>query len=317
MGTKILVVEDDRAVSGAMCEFLTRSGFLVVAALSAEEADAILKNEEINIVITDINLPGQDGIQFTKNIKTNYNLDVLVTTGYSSEYSYEDVVKNGASDLLFKPIRFEELSLRINRVLRERKLKDEREQMLQDLKMLSIRDPLTELYNSRHFYDQLEKEIKRTERYFHSLSLIFIDIDKFKRLNDTYGHMVGDKILLLIAEKIKDSLRTEDAAYRFAGDEFTIILPETSSKEALVVADRIRSRIQNEKLVIKGKKIAGITVSLGIAEYQRNEEIEQFVHRADLAMYKSKGRGGNKVSIDTNMKGLPGSLNVESSHINH
>ena len=269
-----------------------------------------MRQEEINLVITDINLPGTDGIQFTRNTKKKYNLDVLVITGYSSEYSYEDVVKNGASDLLFKPIRYEELLLRINRIIRERKLRDDREQMLQELKKLSIRDPLTELYNSRHFYFQLEKEIKRTDRYFHPLSLIFIDIDKFKAINDTYGHMIGDKILLLIADKIKASLRSEDTAYRFAGDEFTVILPETSSKEAKFVADRIRATIQNDRLVVKGRNITGITVSIGLAEYHRNEDIERFIHRADLAMYQSKGKGGNTVALATNMKDLPDAIFV-------
>ena len=218
--------------------------------------------------------------------------------------------------MLFKPIRYEELLLRINRIIRERRLRDDREQMLQELKKLSIRDPLTELYNSRHFYSQLEKEIKRTDRYFHSLSLIFIDIDKFKAINDTYGHMIGDKILLLIADKINASLRSEDTAYRFAGDEFTVILPETNSEEAKIVADRIRSNIQNDSLVVRDKKITGITVSLGLAEYQRNEEIERFIHRADLAMYQSKGRGGNKVALATDMNELPITQKAESSNIN-
>jgi len=310
MKTKILIVEDDTMVSEVMYDFLTRSGFLVFKTLSAEEAEGILKNEEINIVITDIKLPGKDGIQFTKNIKKKYTLEVIVITGFSSEYFYEDVIKIGASDLILKPIRVKELSVRINRALSERRFKDEREQMLQELKMLSIRDTLTGLYNSRHFYAQLEKEIKRTERYFHPLSLLFIDIDRLKVINDTYGHMIGDKVILLIAEKIMSSLRSEDAAYRFAGDEFTVILPETFSNEAGVVADRIRSKIMKESIVINDKKISGITVSLGIAEYQKSEKIEHFVHRADLAMYKSKGQGGNKIAIATKTIENTSSLNV-------
>ena len=316
MKTKILIVEDDTIVSEVMYNCLTKAGFLVFQTLSAEEAEGILKNEEISIVITDIKLPGKDGIQFTKNIKKKYNLEVIVITGHSSEYFYEDVIKKGASDLILKPIRFKELLVRINRALSERRFKDEREQMLQELKMLSIRDTLTGLYNSRHFYAQLENEIKRTKRYFHPLSLIFIDIDKLKVINDTYGHMIGDKVILLIAEIIMASLRSEDAAYRFAGDEFTVILPETFSNEAGVVADRIRSKIKKESIVINDKKISGITVSIGIAEYQKNEEIEQFVHRADLAMYKSKGKGGNKIAIAAKIIELPSSLNVEPSYIN-
>ena len=280
-----------------MHEFLTKSGYQAITTDSAEEAEKILKEEEIHIILTDIRLPGTDGMTFTKNIKKKYNLDVIITTGYSSEYFYEDAINNGASDLIFKPIRLNELMLRINRVIRERSLINERDRMIARLKNLSIRDSLTELYNSRHFYAQLEDEIQRSERYLHPLSLIFIDIDRFKAINDTYGHMVGDQALLLIANKMQASLRSQDTAFRFAGDEFTIILPETASDNAKFVADRIRSEMDKESLVIFEKKITKITLSIGIAEHQRNEKKEQFVHRADVTMYAAKNKGRNNIAV--------------------
>jgi len=183
MAVKILVVEDDVDVSKTLAGFLIKTGFKVKSSNSAEEAEEILKNEEINMVLTDIKLPGTDGITLTKNIKKKYNLDVIVLTGYSSEYSYEDAIRNGASDLIFKPIKLNELLLRINRVIKERSLLDERDGMIKELKRLTIEDSLTGLYNSRHFFDQLDKEIKRSDRYLHPLSLIFIDIDNFKKIN--------------------------------------------------------------------------------------------------------------------------------------
>jgi len=297
MENKILIVEDDKVISKLMHEFLSRSGYQAITTDSAEEAEKILKEEEIHIILTDIRLPGTDGMTFTKNIKKKYSLDVIITTGYSSEYFYEDAISNGASDLIFKPIRLNELMLRINRVIRERSLINERDRMIERLKNQSIRDPLTELYNSRHFYAQLEDEIQRSERYLHPLSLIFIDIDHFKAINDTYGHMVGDQALLLIAKKMQASLRTQDTAFRFAGDEFTIILPETTSDNAKFVADRIRSEMDKESLVIFEKEITKISLSIGIAEHQRNEKKEQFVHRADVTMYAAKNRGGNNISV--------------------
>ena len=297
MAVKILVVEDDIDVSRTLVEFLIKSGFKVKSASSAEEAEEILKNEEINMVLTDIKLPGTDGITLTKNIKNEYNLDVIVLTGYSSEYSYEDAIRNGASDLIFKPIKLNELLLRINRVIKERSLLDERDGMIKELKRLTIEDSLTGLYNSRHFFDQLDKEIKRSDRYLHPLSLIFIDLDNFKEINDTHGHMIGDKILALIAKRIKACLRSNDSAYRFAGDEFTIILPETTASEAKFVADRILSKFANEAFVINEKEISEITSSIGIAEYQINEGYQKFVHRADVTMYEAKQRGGNGVII--------------------
>ena len=298
----ILVVEDDIAVTKLLAISLSKSGFLIYTAKSSEEAEEILKNEEINTVLTDIKLPGINGINFTKNIKKKYDLDVIAMTGYSSEYSYEDAINNGASDLLFKPIRINELMLRINRVRKERLLLDERDKMIKELKRITIKDSLTGLYNSRHFFDQLEKELKRAERYMHPISLIFIDVDNFKRINDTYGHMLGDKILSLIAKKIKSCLRSHDTAYRFAGDEFTILLPETISRKAKLVADRILAKFSHESLIINGKEIPKTTLSIGIIEYQKNEDKEQFVHRADLTMYESKRQGGNRVTISTDVE---------------
>jgi two-component system cell cycle response regulator len=302
---KILVVEDDSAVRKLLTKFLTTSGFQNNSAGSAEEAEDILDKEEINIVITDIRLPGMDGIRFTKKIKVKYDLGVIVMTAYSSEYSYNDAIQNGASDLIFKPIRLNELMLRINRVVKEQSLIDERDRMIKDLKRLTIEDSLTGLYNSRHFFEQLDKEIERSDRYSHPLSLIFIDIDKFKRINDTHGHMIGDKVLSLIANKIESCLRTNDTAYRFAGDEFTIILPETPSDKAKVFADRILAIFVNEPIVFNGKLMPKITVSIGVAEHQRNEETQQFVHRADVTMYWAKGESGNIVAISPEAHELP------------
>ena len=313
MENKILIVEDDAVISKLVYEFLSRFGFQAISASSAEEAEKILEKEEIHIVLTDVKLPGIDGITFTKNVKKKYNLDVVITTGYSSEYFYEDAINNGASDLIFKPIRFNELMLRINRVIRERALINERDKMIERLKKLSIQDPLTELFNSRHFYAQLGEEIQRSERYLHPLSLIFIDIDHFKAINDTYGHMVGDQALLLIAKKMQASLRSQDTAYRFAGDEFTIILPETTSDNAKFVADRIKAEMEKESLVIREQEIAKITLSMGVAEYQRNEKKEQFVHRADVTMYEAKKKGRNSIAVSPILAAVSNDLKVVSA----
>ena len=302
MEIKILVVDDDVVILNLLVEFLIKSGFKTKSAKSAEEAEEILKNEEINIAITDIKLPGTDGLQFTNRIKKKYNIDVIVMTGYSSEYSYEDAIKNGASDLILKPLKLYEVIFRINKVIKERSLLDERYKMIKELKKFIIEDALTGLYNSRYFFDQLDKEIKRSDRYLHPISLMFIDIDNFKGVNDTYGHMIGDKVLALIAKRIKACLRSNDTAYRFAGDEFTIILPETTSIEAKFVADRILAKFAHESISINDKEISEITLSIGIAEHQKNERTQQFVHRADVTMYEAKLHEGNCVIISPESK---------------
>ena len=297
MTTKILVVEDDNDTLKSISTFLNRSGFQVITAKCAEDAEAIIKREKVETVLSDIKLPGIDGFKFTKRIKKKYNTDVIVMTGYSSKYSYEDAIKNGASDLLFKPVKLNELVLRINRVLKERSLLDERDKMIEELRRLTIEDSLTGLYNLRHFYDQLDKEIKRSTRYLHPISLMFIDVDNFKNINDTYGHMMGDKVLSLIANRITDCLRSNDNAYRFAGDEFTVILPETNSRDAKFVAERILDKFAHESFCISKKQISGITLSIGITEYIKNEGQETFIHRADIAMYEAKRHEGNSLII--------------------
>ena len=305
MANKILTVDDDLVVSNLLFEFLTKSGFQVDSAKCAEEAEEILNQRKIDIVLTDIKLPGMDGIKFTKNIKKKYNLDVIVMTAYSSQYSYENAINNGVHGILFKPIKLNELILRINRVLKERSLINDRDKMIKKLKRLTIEDSLTGLYNSRHFFDQLDKEIKRSNRYLHPISLIFIDVDNFKGINDSYGHMIGDKVLSQIAKRIKSCLRSNDTAYRFAGDEFTIILPETTSGEAKVLADRIIYKFSRESIKVDELEILEITLSIGITEYQKNEEAQQFVHRADITMYEAKQQEINSVVISPEVKNPP------------
>jgi len=304
MVIKILVVEDDVTISKLFFEFLTKSGFETKTAISAEAAEEILNIEEMNIVITDIVLPGIDGIQFTKNVRKKRNTEVIVMTGYSSEYSYEDAIKSGASDLIFKPVKLNELVLRINRVLRERFLLDQRDKMIKQLQRLAIEDPLTGLFNSRYLFDQLDKEMNRAKRYLHPLSLMFIDIDKFKSINDAYGHMIGDKVLSQIANRLKDCLRSNDTAYRFGGDEYTIILPETTLPEAKLVAGRIINKFDHDCLTINDKGTAKISLSIGITEYQINEGIEQLLHRADVTMYEAKQCEGNSLVITPDLGAL-------------
>jgi diguanylate cyclase (GGDEF)-like protein len=251
----------------------------------------------VDVVITDIILTGMDGLELTDFIKQNYDIDVIVMTGYSEKYSYEDAINKAASDLVFKPIRYKELMLRLKRVLKDRQLTKERTQMLKTLEKLAITDGLTTLYNSRHFYSQLEIEIGRCNRYSHSLALLLLDIDHFKKCNDTYGHLEGDKVLVRIGQIIKPCLRTMDSAYRYGGEEFTIILPETTGKEAKNVAKRISAALESVRFSPETGEDFSITVSIGVTEYFKKEQLSTFIRRADKAMYKSKEKGRNRISF--------------------
>jgi len=173
-----------------------------------------------------------------------------------------------------------------------------RKQLQDELEKLSITDKLTGLYNRRYFDDILEKEVLRAKRLHHDVSLLFIDIDKFKDFNDTYGHAMGDKILQRLGNFVKKYVRKGiDVPCRYDGEEFTIILPETSCRRALVVANRILKSFRNSKFHIpqKGKSVQK-TISIGIAgigQY-RNFSVKSLLVHADKAMYTAKKLGGNR-----------------------
>jgi diguanylate cyclase (GGDEF)-like protein len=292
----ILIVDDEVGVRDSMQEFIEMAGFKPAIASSAEEAIELIGSNSIQVIITDIMLPGMGGLELTRLVKKEYDADVIVMTGYSGDYSYEEAINMGASDFVIKPVRLEELLLRLKRVLKERDLTQERVRMMEKLQKLAITDGLTKLHNSRSFYSQIEVEVDRFNRYKHPLSLLLLDIDHFKHYNDTFGHLEGDKVLVRISEIIRSCLRKLDTAYRYGGEEFTVILPETTCEEASNVAERIRNAVKAEKFDPDTKDDLIITISIGVTQYSPEEELSAFIQRADKAMYSSKQDGRNKVT---------------------
>jgi diguanylate cyclase (GGDEF)-like protein len=139
-------------------------------------------------------------------------------------------------------------------------------------------------------------EVDRFNRYKHPLSLLLLDIDHFKRYNDNFGHLEGDKVLVKISQLIKSCLRKLDTAYRYGGEEFTVILPETSCEEAVLVAERIRNTVQNLNFEPENGKTLSITISIGVTQYAAEEQLSTFIQRADRAMYLSKQNGRNRAT---------------------
>jgi len=296
MDTRVLIVDDDPAIRKSMGDFIEFSGYKSLLAESGINALELLKVNHVDVVITDIMMPGMNGLELTDLIKKDYDIEVIVITGYSGDYSYVDAIGKGASDFLFKPFRLEELLLRLKRVLRERQQAKERYTLVGKLEKLAITDSLTTLYNSRHFYTQLEIEMDRANRYRRPLSLLFLDIDRFKNFNDAYGHLEGDKVLFRIGQIINSCLRIMDSAHRYGGEEFTIILPETNGRKAVNVGKRIRAATEVEMFNPLPGKTVNVTISIGATQYSYNEDVSAFIQRADKAMYLSKQNGRNKVS---------------------
>lgn len=295
MTYSILVVDDDLAVKESVEEYLKLLKYRVKTAASAQEALKTLQSYHADIVLTDIMMQGMDGLELTRKIKEKYDTDVMVMTGYSAEYSYEEAVKAGASDFIFKPFRLEELDLRMNRVLQEAEAKKERVKLLKKLEKLAITDALTQLYNSRHFFSEIKTEIKRYNRYSRPLSLLILDIDFFKAYNDTWGHLEGDKVLMRIGQTIKSCMRSMDTAYRYGGEEFAVILPETNLEKACVVGTRIQENIVAQEFEPEPGKKQTIKVSIGVTQLSDGEDFKSFIKRADEALYTAKRTGRDKI----------------------
>jgi len=289
---KILITDDDQSIREMLLDMIHLFGYECQAACNAEETLKILKEDNFSIVISDIKMPEIDGISLTKLIKDRYSeIDVVIITGYDTDYSFKDVIKAGASDFVTKPFSIDELEAKLNRIIRERNLQRELKEKNEELKRLSIRDSLTGLYNQRHFYAELEKEGERARRQKHSLSLILFDVDKFKSYNDTYGHLEGDKVLKKIGEIVQISIRKDvDSGYRYGGDEFAVITPETDQQQSAKVGERIRREFEEFGFSM-------LTLSVGVVEFDSSLGMEILVKHADEALYRAKGAGGNQIYI--------------------
>ena len=177
----------------------------------------------------------------------------------------------------------------------QRQLERELRESEKRYKELSITDGLTNLYNSRYFYSSLKLEIKRAHRYQRPLALLMVDIDDFKKFNDGYGHLVGDRVLAKTGEVIRSALRQADTGYRYGGEEFAVILPETDGPGAVQLAERIRKELAEMPISLKAKADERITASIGVSELQAEEKSSEFLKRADENLYAAKKEGKNKV----------------------
>jgi len=297
----ILAVDDEKMIRDLIKAAMDFAGYQCLTAEGGEEALKIMETTDVDIVITDIMMPQMEGLELTLIIRKKYNADVIVMTGFLEDYTYEETIDRGASDFIQKPVSINELIVRVKRLLRERQILAERnmaEQALRDsekrFQELSITDGLTGLFNSRHFYSQLQNEVDRYERYKRPLTMLLLDIDNFKNYNDSYGHLEGDIVLMRLAEVINRCLRKTDSAYRYGGEEFVIILPETSGEQGQIIAERIREEFKAEVFNSGGVE-THVTVSIGVTQYLENDSLTSFINRADKCMYTAKWKGRDRV----------------------
>lgn len=293
----ILIVDDELDTLTLLKEFLEDKNFKVISTEDPYKAISIVEEEEIDLVIADLKMPEMDGIALTKEILVfNSEMPVIIMTAYASIESAIESIKAGATDFITKPFKFDHTLFVVNKALERRALTQLAKKSVY-YKKLSQTDELTGLFNLRSFKSVLEENLKEHKELGKGLSLMMADIDDFKRVNDTFGHQSGDKVLSEIANILSKSVRGCDFLARYGGEEFAVVLPETGKRAALKVGQRILEEIEKFRFKSKDDESIGlITITVGLATFPRDGETGQaLLASADKALYKGKRAGKNRI----------------------
>jgi len=303
---KILVVEDSRSQLEWITKVLAADGYRVTPAADGREAIRKWHAERPDLVLLDMILPDMDGLQVLRFFKQKgpkeedeVFVPVILLSVKADLDSRVKGLQIGADDFLAKPFAEAEVLARATAMLRIKALQDQLRDAKRQLEKLSVEDGLTKLFNHRHFQDELRREFGRAARYNDPLSLIMLDLDHFKAVNDTHGHPFGDKVLRESAARIRGSVRDTDICARYGGEEFVVILPKTPLSGALKVASRIHESFRSNPFVDDTRpppKDGGtpttvtVTASLGVSSYPspQTTSADALVKSADEALYRAK-----------------------------
>lgn len=299
---EVLIVDDDPNYRETVADILEDEGYKVSKVETGIASIEEVKKKFFDVVLADFKLADTTGLELAKRIKEiDKDTYVILVTGHASletalkaiemrEEIYGYVLKGEGRDP--RQLKWTiKSALREQRLARDKmKAESELRRANKRLEELSITDDLTGIYNRRNFYEKLSQEIARAGRHKRLLSLLMFDVDHFKLYNDTHGHLAGNRILERVGRIISEETREVDFGFRYGGDEFTVILPETSKENAMVVAERIRKAFEK-------CKFDETTLSIGIAQYDLQSDLDTIIRNADEAMYKAKNQGGNKIEI--------------------
>jgi len=300
---RILVVDDEENFRSTLKDFLSEYDNEVLTAENGVEALEILDKFDVNLIISDLRLPIMDGITFTRKVREKgKEIPVIVMTAYASIETAVEAMKSGAADYITKPFKFEHILFIIERVLETKKLRELAGKSEYYRKLSNI-DDLTGIHNYRFFKEMLKHEIERHSRYNRPLSLLMIDIDNFKEVNDNYGHLVGDQVLKQTAHLLKKSIRSCDIVSRYGGEEFAVILPEILPDEALKVGERIVQTIPCHDFKVADTNIGKeISVTVGLASFPKDaDNAKLLIENSDKALYLGKQAGKNQVFVFANI----------------
>jgi two-component system cell cycle response regulator len=311
--SRILVVDDSRTQLDWLVKVLEREGYLVTAATDGKDAIKKVRLEPPDLVLLDMILPDMDGLEVLRIVKARREdqfIPVIILSVKSDLDSKVAGLRIGADDFLAKPFAEAEILARCAAMLRIKHLQERLQDMQRKLEEQSITDGLTGLKNRRFFDERLHEEFRRAQRYGDYLSLIMIDLDHFKQVNDLHGHPAGDAVLREAAALMRASIRDPDICSRYGGEEFAVILPKTHMSGALAVAERVWRELGTKEYAIPpsgsaphgaedAARTVSITASLGIAFYPSKDitSSELLLRYADQALYEAKKAGRNSICL--------------------
>jgi len=310
---RILVVDDVPDNVEILDARLTSRGYQVLTATNGQEALERVHQDPPHLILCDVMMPVLDGFEVSRRIKQDDSLPFIPIILVTARDTAEDVVEGleaGADDYIAKPYNFKELEARMRAMLRIKRLQDELDQKNRELavvvdelelankrlRKLSITDGLTGLFNHRHVHELLRDEWERSLRSGEALSVAMLDLDRFKQVNDTYGHPTGDVILYETARILRDAAREIDMVGRYGGEEFIVILPSTDEGEAARFAERVREQVANHLFRDEANELH-MTTSCGVASAPDDavDSCEALLKLADTALYAAKQGGRNRV----------------------
>ena len=314
----ILVADDDRGIISQVRAGLGDSGYGFVECQDGTQVLSAIRAHQPDLLLMDVEMPGLGGVEVCRIVKANQGATgfgfipvILMTARRTGKV---EGLELGADDYLIKPFDMLELSARVKSMLRLKALQDalveknreldrankELEERRLELLQLSRTDGLTGLINRRHFEERLASEFTRSERYRAPLSCFLLDIDHFKRVNDTWGHPFGDVVLKEVAGVARRALRDVDVLARYGGEELVALLPETSPEEAWRAAERVRIGVEAMRLTAqteRGPETVKCTASIGVSTFPSDsaDSAESLVQAADQCLYVAKENGRNQV----------------------
>lgn len=301
---KILIADDSEMTRMILQGRLSQWGYQIINASDGYEAWNILqKKGRPEIILLDWMMPNMNGIELCKKIRKQIKepyIYIILLTARKGKQDLIEAMEAGADDFITKPFDPHILKVRLRAGKRITTLQNELIAAREDLRIQATHDSLTQLYNRSALMNMMEREISRSRRDQSSIGIVMIDIDYFKTINDTYGHLVGDEVLIKLAEQMKQCTRQYDTIGRYGGEEFIIVLPQCAEAEVRCVAERLRQTVCKQPYDTKEGPV-NVSISLG-ATWIKPSEQEcaelNLIRIADRALYSAKNQGRNRTIIE-------------------